>query len=31
MILGDNCHPEKAVFEAERLIWEAVPNKLIGW
>jgi para-nitrobenzyl esterase len=31
MVLGENCHAEKAVFEPERQIWEAVPNKLIGW
>jgi para-nitrobenzyl esterase len=31
MVLGEECRVEKAVFEAERLVWEAVPNRQIGW
>jgi para-nitrobenzyl esterase len=31
MLLGEDCHIEKDIFEAERLVWEAVPNRMIGW
>jgi len=30
MILGEDCHPEEAPYDAERRAWDPVPNKFLG-